>query len=137
MARSRKLNRPVRAALATWVRPACLLLIYLGSTAQPLFHGDWRAAATFALAGLGFVVTMLVKHVTPQHRHTPEDRNRLDVLTLQALAAFLMGWTVDAIWYGMVVGAPLAVTLAAVVTATMAAEAVAIYVRSGTGVLAA
>ena len=104
IARTGHLNRPVRAALATWVRPACLLLIYLGSTAQPWFHGGWCAAATFALAGLGFVVAMLVKHVTPQHRHTPEDRNRLDVLTLQALAAFLMGWTVDAIWHGVVVG---------------------------------
>ena len=55
------------------------------------------------------------------------------MLTFQALAAFSMGSIVDAIWHRAAVGAPLALTLSAVVTATMAAEAVAIYVRGRTG----
>jgi hypothetical protein len=122
-------HRAARKREQAWLPGTALLVIYLGSTLDPLTRGDWRSALTFLLAGLGFVVTMFVKNAANRRLHTDDDRKRLDVLTLQTIAAFLIAGITDAIWRTDVVGAPLAVTLAAVVTAAMAAEALAIHLR--------
>jgi hypothetical protein len=122
-------HRAARKREQAWLPGTALLILYLASTLDPLTRGDWRGALTFLLAGLGFVITMFVKTAASRREHTDDDRRRLEVLTLQTIAAFLIAGIGDSIWRTDVVAAPLAVTLAAVITATLAAEAMAIHLR--------
>jgi hypothetical protein len=112
---------------------AALLLIYIGATVQPLLRDPicWRDSVSFALAGLGFVIAILIRASTPQHRHGVQDRQRLDVLATQCGAAYAVGIVTELVWDSDTVGPPVIISLTAVLTCTIAAESLVIHIRAG------